>query len=59
MKSSEGEAAKQDWIVVCVRCLRVKRNGIWTNERAEDVAGKSSGFCDRCAKAERKRQAAG
>jgi hypothetical protein len=45
-----------EWIVVCVGCLRIKRDGRWSEERAPDVKGKSSGFCDACAKLERKRQ---
>lgn len=46
-----------EWIVVCVKCLRIKRGGQWTNERAPDVKGTSSGYCDKCVKEERKRQA--
>jgi hypothetical protein len=56
MLSNEREDAVREWIVVCVQCLRIKRDGNWTNERAEDVVGKSSGFCDRCAKEQRKRE---
>jgi hypothetical protein len=52
----DGEDANQEWIVVCVGCLRIKRSGEWTTERAGDTAGKSSGFCDQCAKEQRKRQ---
>ena len=45
----------EQWITVCVTCRRMKRDGHWTSERAADVSGYSSGFCDRCAKAERAR----
>ena len=56
MMPNESDAAGHEWIVVCVRCLRIKRDGKWTNDRAQDVIGKSSGFCERCAKEQRKRQ---
>jgi hypothetical protein len=55
MPSTEGEATNQGWIVVCVRCLRIKRDGVWTDDHAADAGGTSSGFCDSCAKAERER----
>jgi hypothetical protein len=47
--------AQPEWIVVCVGCLRIKRGGQWTKERAADTNGQSAGFCDRCLKLERKR----
>lgn len=56
MAPSEDEAPKQEWIVVCVGCLRIKRDGVWSKDRAESLAGASSGYCDRCVKLERKRQ---
>ena len=56
MELFDGESAKEAWIVVCVGCLRIKRDGTWTNERADDLAGRSSGYCDQCAKEERRRQ---
>jgi hypothetical protein len=52
----ENEEIEEGWVVVCVGCLRIKRDGVWTNERAEDLAGKSSGYCDWCAKEQRKKQ---
>ena len=55
MEPRPGDGAEQEWIIVCVRCLRIKRGGRWTKERAPDVKSRSSGFCDRCAKEERKR----
>jgi len=55
----KGEAAeKNEWIVVCVGCRRIKRGDAWTNEIAQDLSGKSSGYCDRCAQEQRKRQSA-
>lgn len=56
MESNGGGTDKQEWVVVCVGCLRIKRGGRWTSEQAEDLRGRSSGFCDDCAKVERKRQ---
>jgi hypothetical protein len=53
----DDDRSNTDWIVVCVGCLRIKRDGTWTNELAKDLAGRSSGYCDRCAKEQRKRQA--
>jgi hypothetical protein len=42
-----------EWINVCVRCLRIQRAGQWTEERASDTAGHSTGYCDGCARARR------
>ena len=58
MDATADAGKTQEWIVVCIRCLRIKRGGQWTNERAADVCGLSSGFCDACAKLERKAHAA-
>lgn len=38
-----------EWITVCVRCYRVKRGGVWTDEESYSKgAGTSTGFCDVC-----------
>jgi hypothetical protein len=42
-----------EWINVCFRCLRIQCAGEWTEERASDTGGHSTGFCDDCAKARR------
>jgi hypothetical protein len=58
MMETDGDGVGSgEWIVVCVGCLRISRDRQWTDERAPDVEGKSSGFCDACVKLERERQA--
>ena len=56
---NDGDAAEREWIVICVGCLRIKRDGVWTKERAMSVHGHSTGFCDRCVKEHRKEHGRG
>jgi hypothetical protein len=51
---NENSALPREWIVVCVVCGRIKRNAKWTDEVAADTKGKSTGYCDACARRERK-----
>jgi hypothetical protein len=54
MPSKADESSSPHHIVVCVGCRRIKRDGKWTREVATDVKGVSTGYCDRCAKLQRK-----
>jgi hypothetical protein len=54
MASEPAESSTQSQIVVCVECRRIKRDGKWTKEVATEVKGVSTGYCDRCAKLQRK-----
>ena len=49
---NENSALCGEWIVVCVVCGRTKRNAQWTDEVAADTKGKSTGYCDACARRE-------
>jgi len=42
-----------EWAIVCVGCMRIQRDGNWTDEQASDTRGRSTGFCDPCAQARR------
>jgi hypothetical protein len=42
-----------EWTIVCVGCFRLNRASRWTDERASDTGGHSTGFCDKCARARR------
>jgi len=45
---SEAPRDPNDWVVVCVGCLRIKREGVWTDEKVITRAGRSTGYCDVC-----------
>jgi hypothetical protein len=44
----EAPSDPNDWVVVCVGCLRIKRDGVWTDEKVFSRAGRSTGYCDAC-----------
>jgi len=42
-------AADPRWITVCVKCSRMKRGDVWTDEKADPTSGgASTGFCNAC-----------
>jgi hypothetical protein len=48
-RDAEPAVEPAEWVVVCVRCMRIKRDGVWTDEKAVVRGGRSTGYCDVCA----------